>query len=299
MLLHQSVLTREVIEWLDLAPGKTILDGTLGSGGHAAAILDRLGPGGKLIGCDKDADALAEASRVLEKYGDQCVKIHADFSEAVEQLRKSGPTRVDGILLDLGVSSMQLDRPERGFSFRFEGPLDMRMDGSAPIATARELVNRLSEEALRDILYRYGEERLARRIASAIVRERSRRAIETTSQLAQIVWNAVPVPARHGRIHPATRTFQALRLAVNGEIESLETLLQRAPELLTAGGRLVVLSFHSLEDRLVKHSLRRYQQEGLGRVLTKKPVTPREDEIAVNPRSRSAKLRAFERAGEP
>jgi 16S rRNA (cytosine1402-N4)-methyltransferase len=223
------------------------------------------------------------------------MRIHDDFKNMAHRFAGLGIGRAQGILLDLGVSSMQLDRPERGFSFRADGPLDMRMNAAQKL-TAREIVNEWPRKEIEKIIFEYGEERFGRRIAERIERERSVRKIETTGQLASIVSAAVPASYRHGRIHPATRTFQALRIAVNGEIDSLREFLETAVDALEEGGRLVIISFHSLEDRMVKNAFREWQKGGKGRVLTKKPVTASETEIGANPRSRSAKLRAFERS---
>ncbi len=291
---HISVLAVEVLEWLTVRPSGVYVDGTLGLGGHAALILEKLGSDGRLIGFDKDAAALAEAREVLAVYGERVMLIHDDFKHMAHQFAGLGIGRADGILLDLGVSSMQLDRVERGFSFRFDGPLDMRMDTSQKL-TAAHIVNEWPRKDLEQIIFEYGEERFGRRIAERIERERSGRRIETTGALAAIIASAVPATYRHGRIHPATRTFQALRIAVNGEMESLRVFLETAFDALAEGGRLVIISFHSLEDRMVKNAFREWQKEDKGKVLTKKPMTAAEAEILANPRSRSAKLRVFER----
>ena len=220
--------------------------------------------------------------------------IHDDFRNLAAELRQRQIHSVDGLLLDLGVSSMQLDHPGRGFSFQTEGPLDMRMDPAQPL-TAKEIVNTYPKNRLQEILWNYGEERFARRIADRIVETRSKRRIETTVELESIIYQAVPAFYRHGRIHPATRSFQALRIAVNDEVKALQELLDQVIALLNSRGRLVIISFHSLEDREVKTAFRRFSQEEKGRILTKKPVTASPREVAENPRSRSAKLRAFER----
>lgn len=297
MAQHISVLAGEVLEWLIPRPSAIFVDGTLGLGGHAGLILERLGPDGRLVGFDKDAAALAEAKKALAAYGDTIMLIHDDFKNMAQRFAGLGIGRAHGVLLDLGVSSLQLDLPERGFSFQSEGPLDMRMDASQKL-TAREVVNEWPRRDLEKIFFEYGEERFGRRIAERIERERAIRPIETTRQLALAVSAAVPASYRHGRVHPATRTFQALRIAVNGELESLRVFLDTAFEALEEGGRLAIISFHSLEDRMVKTAFRQWQKEGRGRALTKKPVTASDGEIASNPRSRSAKLRVFERGGE-
>lgn len=287
---HQSVLVPEVLEWLGPLSGKTYIDGTVGLGGHASKILERCGPEGRLVGFDRDEEALAEARRALAAYGERVVLIQDDFKNIPRYLARK---KVHGILLDLGVSSLQLEKAERGFSFLRPGPLDMRMDRRGPL-TAREIVNRFPAQGLLDILWNFGQERFARRIVRRIVEARSRKALETTTELAALVERAVPA-ARRQSIHPATRTFQALRIAVNGEMESLGSFLGELPALLEEGGRAAVISFHSLEDRAVKHAFRRFAQEKVGRVLTRKPVTPSAAEERANPRSRSAKLRVFEK----
>ena len=294
MSSHISVLLEESLEWLALSPGDAVVDGTVGFGGHAARILERVGPEGRLIGFDRDPQALAEAKKTLERFGEQAMLIHDNFKNIAEKLRGAGASQVNGILLDLGTSSMQLDSAGRGFSFKSDGPLDMRMDPEESL-TAETIVNTYPEKTLRDLLWTLGEERFSGRISKRIEETRSRRRIRTTSELSSIVVSALPASHRHGRIHAATRTFQALRIAVNREIESLEEFLAAAPDCLAPGGRLVVISFHSLEDRPVKRAFKRYQSEGLGAVLTKKPIGASESEIASNPRSRSAKMRVFEK----
>lgn len=292
--MHKSVLLKEVLEWLAPAPGKIMVDGTLGAGGHAEAILERILPGGLLIGFDKDPEALARAKQVLARFGDRAMILHEDFRNVAGRLKALQKEKVQGMLLDLGVSSMQLDSLERGFSFKQNGPLDMRMNPQEPL-TAKEIVNRYSEKELLEILWTYGEERFARRIVERIVRERSKCPIETTGELEAIIFQVVPKSYRYGRIHPATRTFQALRIAVNHETEVLEAFLESVLEILDVKARLVIISFHSLEDRAVKRAFRRFEKEKAGRILTKKPVVPNDAEVSDNPRARSAKLRAFER----
>ena len=292
--MHKSVLLKEVLEWLAPAPGMIVVDGTLGAGGHAEAVLERILPGGLLIGFDKDPEALARAKEVLSRFGDRTMILHEDFRNVAKRLKTLQKEKAQGVLLDLGVSSMQLDTPERGFSFKQNGPLDMRMNPEESL-TAREIVNRFSEKDLLKILWNYGEERFARRIVERIARERSQRPIETTGELEAIVFQAAPKAYRYGRIHPATRTFQALRIAVNREREALEEFLSSVLEILDTKGRLVIISFHSLEDRAVKTAFRKFEKEKRGRVLTKKPVVPNDAEVADNPRARSAKLRAFEK----
>lgn len=290
---HIPVLLKGVIEYLDCRPNKIYVDCTVGEGGHAEEILNKTFPEGRLIGIDRDADALKVAEERLRRFANRFVLINDDFENISEILKEQGIERVDGILFDLGVSSLQLEDAGRGFSFLTDAPLDMRMDRREKVK-ASDLINTLSEDELRELIYRYGEERWAKRIAAAIVRERRKKPIERTSQLVEVITRAVPAPYRYRRIHPATRTFQTLRIAVNRELEVLPRALQEASGHLNVGGRLCVISFHSLEDRIVKNTLKSLPL----RVLTKKPVTPSEEEITINPRARSAKLRAAEYGGE-
>ncbi|HEX4020862.1 MAG TPA: 16S rRNA (cytosine(1402)-N(4))-methyltransferase RsmH [Acidobacteriaceae bacterium] len=291
---HVPVLLKEAIRYLGISQGSTIVDATLGFGGHSTAIVQMLGPKGHLIAFDRDPAAMEQARARLEQLREELaeampqVTLHAAaFGSIAEHVP---PASVDGILADFGVSSMQLDTAERGFSFQADGPLDMRMDTrSGP--TAEQVVNQAGEEELANLIYEFGEERRSRRIARAIVRARP---LSTTAQLAKVVAAAAQT-MKYEKIHPATRTFQALRIYVNKELEQIQALLDVAPDLLKPGGRLVAISFHSLEDRLVKDALRSGQQEGVWQVLTKKPVQADDAEIEQNPRSRSAKLRAAER----
>ncbi|MGZ4126010.1 MAG: 16S rRNA (cytosine(1402)-N(4))-methyltransferase RsmH [Actinomycetota bacterium] len=282
---HEPVMVDEVVRFLG---GRgTVVDLTLGAGGHAEALLES--GVGRLIGVDRDPEAVAIASGRLSRFGDRFVAVRARFSEVPVE------NRVDGVLYDLGVSSMQLERAERGFSFRNEGPLDMRMEGGRGQEgeSAMDLVNSASEEELARVIYEYGEERRSRRVAAAIVRARQRNPIETTEELAGIVVSAVG--RRRGGPHPARRTFQALRIAVNRELEELAASLPRAVGVLAPGGRVVVIAYHSLEDRIVK---RFFAGDERLTVLTRKPLVPSADEAARNPRARSAKLRAAELAAE-
>jgi 16S rRNA (cytosine1402-N4)-methyltransferase len=292
---HVPVLLKEAIDFLAVRRGGTYIDATVGLGGHSLEIAKRLGAPGHLIGLDKDPAALGIARKRLTSVGvspanrdwPEITLLHESFAE----IGRRFPSAVaDGILADLGVSSLQFNDPARGFSFQAEGPLDMRMDPQAEL-TAEQVVNHLDERELADVIYEFGEERRSRRIARAIVRSRP---IRTTAQLAEIV-SAAARPMKHGRIHPATRTFQALRIFVNRELDGLRKLLEAVPQLLKPGGRLVIISFHSLEDRIVKDAMREGAKQGQYRLLTKKPVTPSEEEIDLNPRARSAKLRAAER----
>jgi len=281
---HVPVLLGEVLQWLDPRPGQVIVDGTVGGGGHALAIAQRLGPTGKLIGLDLDPAALESAGARLTELPVELV--HGNFAELPEILDQLGIAKVDGILLDLGMSSLQLADPTRGFSFSQDGPLDMRFDPSRG-QPAWRLVNRLSAKTLAELIRRYGEERYSRRIAQAIVAHRQREPITTTAQLVQIIHGCVPRRQRE-RIDPATRTFQALRIAVNQELETLQRALHRLPECLAPGGRLAIISFHSLEDRLVKQA---FASDERLEVVTRRPIRPSPREILQNPRCRSAKLR--------
>lgn len=280
---HIPVLSQEVIAGLVVRPGGHYLDATIGGGGHSALIL-AVADDVQVTGLDQDAYAIAAAQQKLAQYGDRVQFQRTNFAEF-----NPGDRQFDGILADLGVSSAQFDVPERGFSFRHSAPLDMRMDQRQEL-TAAEVINHGEEVKLADIFYTYGEERLSRRIARRIVEDRP---FQTTTELAEAIARCVPKAYRYGRIHPATRVFQALRIAVNRELDVLETFLDQAPKWLKPEGRIAIISFHSLEDRIVKHRLR--ESESL-RVITKKPIDPQEAEIAENPRARSAKLRIAERS---
>jgi 16S rRNA (cytosine1402-N4)-methyltransferase len=291
---HVPVLLKDAMEFLNLRRGAAVADCTLGLAGHASEIIRRLGPAGRFIGIDRDPEALALARQRLEQVaaalGSEAPHIEL-IGEAFSSLsRLIASASLDAVLADFGVSSLQLDEARRGFSFLADGPLDMRQDPRQG-TTAAQVVNEASERQLADLIYEYGEERRSRRIARAIVRGRP---VTTTGHLARIVATAAPA-MKQDRIHPATRTFQALRIYVNRELEEVKTLFEAAPQVLKPSGRLVVISFHSLEDRIAKDSLRQGAQQGIWEVLTKKPVTPDENEIERNPRSRSAKLRAAER----
>src|SRR5215469_13932406 len=306
---HVPVLLKEAIDFLAVRRGGTYIDCTVGLGGHSYEIAKRLGAPGRLIGFDKDLEALRRVrqrwkdvvgsprSAVGESQGQQAdwPKVELRHGSFAELAHGPGPTtddQVDGIHTDLGVSSLQFSDPARCFSFQAEGPLDMRMNPQSEL-TAEQVVNQFDERELADLIYEFGEERRSRRIARAIVRSRP---VRSTLQLAKIVAAAArPMNPAERRIHPATRTFQALRIFVNRELDDLRELLERAPQLLKPGGRLVVISFHSLEDRIVKDAIRAGAQRGEYRVLTKKPVAPSEAEIVSNPRARSAKLRAAEK----
>jgi 16S rRNA (cytosine1402-N4)-methyltransferase len=286
---HIPVLAGRVVEWLRIRPDGTYLDATVGTAGHAIEIARRL-RGGRLVGLDRDSRALEIARERLREWEGQVVLVHASFSMIDEVARGLQLPPIDGIVADLGVSSLQLDSPERGFSFRWAGPLDMRMD-VAQARTAAEIVNEWSEADLAELLYRLGEERDSRRIARAMVRSRP---IRDTEHLATIVAGARRAKGRL-RLHPATKTFLALRKAVNRESEELERFLLRTPATLAPGGRWVILSYQSLEDRMVKQAFRRGAAEGTLQVLTRKPIRPSAEEVRANPRARSAKMRVAEK----
>ena len=296
---HSPVMVHEVTAWLTGRNVTSLCDGTVGYGGHAEALLEGMGVVGTVVGIDRDAEALATCRIRLSRFEGRLILVKGLFMDVRAHLATAGMSGTDGVLLDLGVSSPQLDDPNRGFSFQSDGPLDMRMDQSSG-ATAAELVNTMPEAELADLIYQYGEERFSRRISRAIVRIRADHPFRTTQELVAAIKGAVPSAYRHGRIHCATRTFQALRIAVNREIETLEPALRAAADVLAPGGRLAVISFHSLEDRIVKHTLRSLAQESDNRlaVLTKKPLTPSEEECRMNPRARSAKLRVAERISQ-
>jgi 16S rRNA (cytosine1402-N4)-methyltransferase len=285
-------MVAEVLEHLEPARGGVFVDCTAGLGGHARALLEA--GASRVIGLDRDHDALAQSREALLPFGDRVTLVHSDYRRLVEVLSEQGVEAVDGVLADLGVSSMQLDAPGRGFSFRRDEPLDMRMDRSSG-ATAADMVAAADERTLADVIYEFGEERHARRVARAIVEAGRTARIETTGRFADIVRRAVPRKG-YSRIDPATRTFQAIRIWVNRELEELDGFLAQAAGRLAPAGRLVVITFHSLEDRIVKHTLRALQANGTITIRTKRPQVPAEAEIERNPRARSAKLRAASRS---
>ena len=296
---HLPVLLDEAMAWLDPKPGGRYCDATLGAGGHTLAVLERSAPDGRVVGLDRDPNAIAAAGARLQPFGDRVTLVHARFSEARAVLERLGMIPIDGFLVDLGVSSPQLDRAERGFSFRTDGPLDMRMDPTSG-ETAAELLHRVDEGELTQIIRELGEERHAARVARAIVEARRAGPVETTGKLAAIVARALP-RHEHNK-NPATRTFQALRISVNDELGELERFLAVAADCLRPGGRLVVIAFHSLEDRIVKWRLRELagrsgnrSEPALLKLLTKHVIVPGDEERARNPRARSARLRAAER----
>lgn len=294
--LHVPVMLEEVIENLKLAPGQIIVDATMGTGGHSMEILKRITPGGRLIGIDRDESTLEICKERLAEYKDNCDFVHANFSEIDLVLGKLGVDNVDGIVFDLGISTYQLKDPQRGFSFQEEGPLDMRLDKSSYIS-AYDLVNNLNENEISDMLWSFGQERWHNRIAHLLVEERKAAPIATTKQLANLVMRAIPHRYRKSyyRIHPATRTFQAMRIAVNRELEILEATIKKAVAILKNQARICVISFHSLEDRAIKHTFRALKADGLIDIITSKPLTPMMSEVENNHASRSSKLRVAKR----
>ena len=305
---HKPVLLDECIEMLNIRPGGVYVDGTLGRAGHSREIVRRL-TGGRLICIDQDTAAIRAAEERLAPWRDRVTLVHGNFSGLADILRQAGVSGVDGALFDLGVSSPQLDDASRGFSYMQDAPLDMRMDAAAAL-TAREVVNTWSPEELRRILYEYGEERYAPAIARAIVRAREEKPVETTLELADIIRGAMPPAALREKQHPAKRTFQAVRIAVNGELDVLPPMLKAAVESLNPGGRLAVITFHSLEDRIVKRTMRDMARgctcppefpvcvcgkKPMLRLVTRRPIVPGTEELSENPRARSAKLRAAEK----
>ena len=310
---HTSVLLYETVDSLNIRPDGMYVDGTLGGGGHASLVLSRLGEGGRLIGLDQDADAIAAATERLKPYGDRVTVIRTNYENIKEALASLGIAKVDGIYLDLGVSSYQLDTAERGFTYREDdAPLDMRMDQRRS-ETAKDIVNGYSEMELYRIIRDYGEDRFAKNIAKHIVKARQEKEIETAGELTEIIRAAIPAKIRATGGHPAKRTFQAIRIELNRELQVLENSIDTMIELLNPGGRLSVITFHSLEDRIVKNRFRINEnpctcppefpvcmcgKKSRGRVVTRKPILPSDEELSANKRSKSAKLRVFEKAGD-
>jgi len=294
--VHEPVLVDEICNWINPHPQGVYVDCTLGLGGTTRRILEKAGPSAVVICLDRDCEAIALSKNSLKDYENTIFFNHGNFSHLGDFIKKSGFIEVDGIVFDLGVSSWQLDQAERGFSFMQDGPLDMRMDKTQR-QTAEDLVNKIPERDLADLIFKYGEERFSRRIARGVVRARNLNPIKTTRALVKVIEESVPGAYRRGRLHPATRTFQALRIAVNQELEILEEALRSAARFLKVGGRLCVVSFHSLEDRIVKHTFRAMagKEHRMLSILTKKPLLPGEEEVRRNPRARSAKLRVAER----
>jgi len=291
---HNPVLAREVISFLNPAPGQIIVDATIGGAGHSEQILQRIIPGGMLIGIDRDEETLRLASERLKPFEGSFKLINKNFKYLKEVLKDIGVEKVNGIIFDLGISSIQMEAWQRGFSIKNDGPLDMRMDRNQAL-TAKDLVNRLSEMELSDTIRELGEERFHRRIAKRIVEERKKKEISTTAELTDVILRSLPYSRNKYKIHPATRPFQALRIRVNDELGAISQALRESPDVLRRGARVCVISFHSLEDRIVKNTFKEFKANGIFNVLTKKPLTADENEMAGNPRSRSAKLRVAEK----
>lgn len=293
---HIPCMLDEVLEYLNLTPGKTIVDCTLGTAGHSVEIIKRIVPNGKLIGIDRDQESIEIAKDRLADYSGNFELAYGNFSEVDNILKNLNVNGIDGILFDLGISTFQLQNSQRGFSFQQEGPLDMRLDRNSYIS-AYDLLNNLNEQEISNILWTFGEERWHNRIARSLIREREKHPITTTAELANIVCKSIPGRFRqyHYKIHPATRTFQAIRIAVNRDLESLESVISKVIPLLNKGGRICIISFHSLEDRIVKINFKKFAAQQEIKIITPKPLTPRESEVRQNPASRSSKLRVAER----
>ncbi len=291
---HRPVMLHEVLSMLNLKKRMIVLDATLGLAGHAQAILEKIIPGGKLIAMDKDEESLSLARKNLKSFPKTCLFVHDDFRNLDKGLDGCRINGIDAALFDLGISSYQLDSPGRGFSIKAEGPLDMRMDQRS-FVSAYDLINNLTEDEISSILWRFGEERFSRRIARTFVKAREKGLLSSTSQVAELVMKVLPYKARFQRIHPATRTFQALRIAVNRELDALDEGLKKAALYLNKKGRIVAISFHSLEDRIVKENFRQLVKTGCFKLIVKKVLRPTFDEMRDNPRSRSAKMRVIER----
>ena len=292
--LHVPAMYQEVLSYLNLKKGGHIVDCTVGTGGHAEGILNAIGPEGRLIGIDRDGDSLRMAQERLKNFSNQCQFVQNDFRHIDDILHSLAVSEADGILFDLGISSYQLENPERGFSIKSDGPLDMRMDKNSYIS-AYDLVNSLSEREISSILRNFGQERWHNRIANFLVKERTKNPIESTQDLSNTVLKAIPHRYQHYKIHPATRTFQAFRIAVNRELEALEIAVDRCMGYLKKGARLCVISFHSLEDKIVKEKFRYFAKQEKLKLIVKKPLRPTDEEARTNPRSRSARLRVAER----
>lgn len=305
--VHKPVLLKEVIEGLNVKPDGIYVDGTLGGAGHAVCICEKLGEMGRFVGLDRDADAICAATERLKRFGSVATIVRSNYSDMVSVLKRLGIDKVDGILLDLGVSSFQLDTAKRGFSYRMDAPLDMRMDDRQEI-TAADVVNEYSESELFRVIRDYGEDRFAGRIAANIVKERAKEPILTTMQLAKIIDCSIPAKMKRNGGHPAKRTFQAIRIEVNQELDILEQGISEMIDLLKSDGKFCIITFHSLEDRIVKRAFKKAQNPctcppsfpvcvcgnvSRGEVVGRKPVVPGEDEIKINPRSKSSKLRIF------
>ena len=309
---HTPILKNDAVALFLLKPGMIVIDGTLGGGGHAEAILEKITPGGKLIGIDRDPAAIEAASKRLERFGESFIPVRGNHKDAIEIAQKLGYEGVDGVMLDLGTSSPQLDNPNRGFSYRFNAPLDMRMNPDDKL-TAKDIVNTYSEKELANVIFRYGEEKFSRRIAKKIVEARQKQPVETTFELVEIIKDAIPAPARRKGGHPAKRTFQSLRIEVNSEVDGLKETIKDLIGFLNEGGAICVISFHSLEDRAVKWAMKQMQdpctcppdipmcicgKKSQGKMITKKPIMADPEEIERNPRAQSAKMRAFRKQTE-
>ncbi len=293
-ILHVPVMAREVLQMLDLKFGDCVVDCTMGLGGHSMEMVQAIGPKGLLVGIDRDQDSLDLAKQRLEEFSGRCAFVKRDFRFLDSVLEELGINEVDAVLFDLGVSSYQLDTPERGFSFKTNGPLDMRMDRSSYIS-AYDLINSLSSHEISAILKNFGEERFHRKIAESLIKQRLKHPIESTEQLKDLILKSVPASYRRERIHPATRAFQAFRIAVNRELEALDMALDKAVSCLKNNGCLCVISFHSLEDRIVKRKFKQFCKKGVVTLLTKKPLRCDPEEMEKNNRSRSARLRAIKK----
>ncbi|MCC7469946.1 MAG: 16S rRNA (cytosine(1402)-N(4))-methyltransferase RsmH [Bacteroidetes bacterium] len=295
--MHTTVLLKESIDNLNLASGDTVIDGTLGAGGHSEEMCERFGVGVNIIALDLDSDAIERSKMRFNNKACNITYVLSNFKDFDAVLKQKGLVSVDGILLDLGFSSDQLELSGRGFSFKKDEPLKMTLkkEKDQNDFDAQDIVNNWDEEDIANVLYGYGEERFARRIAREIVEVRENSPIKTTTDLATIITNAVPLFYRHGRINPVTKTFQALRIAVNNELSNLQEVLPKGVASLSSGGRFAIITFHSLEDRMVKNFFRNMERDGLVKIITKKPITPSEEEIQNNPRARSAKLRVIEK----
>ncbi|MEE1085844.1 MAG: 16S rRNA (cytosine(1402)-N(4))-methyltransferase RsmH [Schaedlerella sp.] len=309
---HVSVLLNETVDGLDIKPDGIYVDGTLGGGGHAYEVCKRLNDKGRFVGIDQDAAAIEAASDRLKDFGEKVTIIRSNYCEMKSQLKNIGIEKVDGIVIDLGVSSYQLDTVDRGFSYRFDAPLDMRMDQRQQI-TARDIINTYSEAELFRVIRDYGEDKFAKNIAKHIVKEREKAPIETTEQLNEVIRHAIPMKVRKNTGHPSKKTFQAIRIELNHELDVLRDTLDDMIEMLNPGGRVCIITFHSLEDRIVKSAFRKNENpctcpshfpvcvcgnKSKGKVITKKPILPGEEELENNSRSKSAKLRIFERVAE-
>ena len=293
-IIHRPVMLEEVLTLLNLKQGMTVVDATIGTGGHSLELAKAISPNGILIGIDRDSQALETAKQRLSEYNCERKFVHDNFSNIDHILPSLGIERVDGVLLDLGVSSLQLEDPMRGFSFVNEGPLDMRMDQENSLS-AFDLINNLSQKEIAALLWKFGQERFSNRIAKRIVSRREESTIKTTVELASLVCKALPHTKSYHRIHPATRTFQAIRIAVNKELESLEIFLEKISNFLNKNGRICIISFHSLEDRIAKINFRELAKSKKFRLIIKKPLVPKDKERMLNARSRSAKLRVLEK----